>query len=263
MGLLRDLYRGLRIAWHKPGHWQLRQATYDRHVFRTVAVENEYRLPERLHADDVVLDIGANIGAFAYAALQRGAGLVCCYEPDADNFHQLSHNLRPYQQRVRLFRCAVWRSDARVQSLSLRNPCTAAHTGSLQVTSEPATQSVPALAFDNLVRQATAGERRIRLLKLDCEGAEWPILLTATTLDRIDALCGEYHLADYPEAFQVAGVPAFTAEILERFLRDQAFHVVLEGTPSLRPGSHFDSIGHFFAQRSAAVGPSRARSAAK
>jgi FkbM family methyltransferase len=45
------------------------------------------------------LDLGANIGAFALYAFTRGASMVTCYEPDADNFALLLENLRqtPYK----------------------------------------------------------------------------------------------------------------------------------------------------------------------
>jgi FkbM family methyltransferase len=245
MGHLRDLYRRLRVAWHKPRHWQLRPGTFDGRIYREVMLDNEYDLPPRFGPEDVILDVGGHIGTFAHAVLQRGAALVCCCEPEADNFRLLGHNLAPYGARVRLHRCAVWRSDVRVTSLWLHNPLRADNTGGSQVTGAPGGQSVPAVAFDDLVRSLTAGGRRIRLLKMDCEGAEWPILLTARTLDRIDAICGEYHLADFPEAFQVAGQAEFSLDVLQRHLRGAGFHVRIgPANRSSRP-----IIGHFFAQR--------------
>ena len=36
--------------------------------------------------------------------------------------------------------------------------------------------------------------RRIRLLKLDCEGAEYPFLATTKELGRVDEVAGELHL---------------------------------------------------------------------
>ena len=55
-------------------------------------------------------------------------------------------------------------------------------------------EPVAKVAFDEIVDRVTNhGERRVRLLKLDCEGAEWPILLTSQRLDLIDEICGEFH----------------------------------------------------------------------
>jgi FkbM family methyltransferase len=244
MGLLRDLYRRFRLACHKPGHWRLRPRSFDRRAFRDVVLDNEYELPARFGPGDVLLDVGAHVGSFAFAALKRGAGLVYCCEPDPGNFLQLEHNLRPWSDRVRLIPRAVWRSDRDAAVLSLHNPHRAGNTGAYRLTPETVSPPVSVLAFDELVAAATEGGKRIRLLKIDCEGAEWPILLTARTLDRIDAVCGEYHLGDYPEAFHVAGVPEFTPEVLRRRLAEQGF--VVQVRPNTRSP---DPIGNFLARR--------------
>jgi FkbM family methyltransferase len=243
MGLLRDLYRRFRLRCHKPRHWQLRPGTFDRRAFRDVVLDNEYQLPPRFSSGDVLLDIGAHVGSFAFAALKRGAGLVYCCEPDPGNFRQLAHNLRPYNNRVRLMQCAVWRSDRCVSELHLRNTHRPGNTGAFQVAEDGVSPSVSVRAFDDLVRSA-AGDGRIRLLKIDCEGAEWPILFTSRTLYHIDAISGEYHLGDHPEAFHVAGFPMWTPEVLARFLGEQGFRVHIQ--PNSRSP---DPIGNFFAWR--------------
>ncbi len=114
----------------------------------------------------------------------------------------------------------------------------------MQVAEGRTAQSVGVVSFDDLVTSAVPSGKRVRLLKLDCEGAEWPILFTTRTLDRIDAICGEYHLGEYPEPFHVPGYPAFTTEALERFLGKHGFRVVIEPNHHCR-----DPIGNFFAQR--------------
>jgi len=78
-----------------------------------VVVLNEYRLPDRFAPGDVVLDVGAHIGAFAYAVVQRGAENVWSIEPDAANCAAAAEHLRPYIDKgyVQLTHQAVWRSD--------------------------------------------------------------------------------------------------------------------------------------------------------
>ncbi|MFO0925518.1 MAG: FkbM family methyltransferase [Gemmataceae bacterium] len=244
MGLLRELYRRYLIARHRPPHWQLRTGTIDRRIFRTVVVDNEYRLPDRFDAADVLLDIGAHTGSFALAALRRGAGTVVCCEPDRDNFALLEDNLRPWTDRLRLRRAAVWRSDEPVASLCLHNPLDERNTGANQVTADATAASVPVAAFDALVDELTADGRRLRLVKLDCEGAEWPILLTARRLDRVDALCGEYHLGSLPPLFDVAGHTPYSPALLAHHLEAQGFAVTVE--PLSRGVT---PVGLFFAQR--------------
>ena len=48
-----------------------RPNTHDEEVFLAINTYHEYRLPERFHGDDVIIDIGSHIGSFCYAALLR------------------------------------------------------------------------------------------------------------------------------------------------------------------------------------------------
>lgn len=251
MGTLRRLYRDLAIAWHRPGHWRFRPASFDRRAFRDVVVENEYRLPRRLRPGAVVMDIGANVGTFALAALRRGAGLVVCCEPDAGNFEQLCRNLAPFADRTCLRRCAVWRSDVAVGTLTLGNPDVGRpdNTGAVRVTSSSSggggQQVVPAVAFDELVAELTAeGRCPIDLVKLDCEGAEWPILYTSQLLGRVRELVGEYHLGELPGAFDVPDSPPRRPEALADFLRAQGLTAEVRPCPAAP-----DRLGHWFARR--------------
>jgi FkbM family methyltransferase len=242
MGLLRNLRRRLALAWHRPRHWRFRKGTFDRRAFREVVVRNEYRLPARLPVGAVVLDVGANVGTFALAALRRGAGAVHCFEPEAGNFAQLRENLAPFAARVRLHRCALWRSDLRVPELALCNPDRAANTGAIRVAAAGG-ETAPARAFDEVVAELSANGRPL-WVKLDCEGAEWPILFTSRLLDRAAAVFGEYHLGELPPAFHVAGAPPRTAEGLVACLRGHG--LTAEAVPHPKAPAR---VGHFFARR--------------
>jgi FkbM family methyltransferase len=238
MGLLRECYRRFQVLRHAPRHWRLRPNTIDRRIFRTVVIDNEYRLPDRLRGDDVILDVGAHVGCFALACLRRGAGRIVCCEPDADNFRLLQHNLAPYAERVRLRQAAVWRSDAPSTALPLHNPLDGRNTGAVRVGGDGS--GAPAVAFDDLVRELG----RVSLAKLDCEGAEWPILLTSTSLSRIDSIRGEFHLGAFPEAYHAGGRTGFTPELLRRTLEGHGFQAEVIEAPGSSP-----PVGLFFARR--------------
>jgi hypothetical protein len=131
-----------------------------------------------------------------------------------------------------------------VTHLGLHNPDDEANTGAIQVTDAPATRRVPVVPFDELIDRATdGGARRVRLLKLDCEASEWPILLTSRRLDRIDAICGEYHVVPPAGPFAVAGYEEYTPELLERHLGAHGFRV--RTVPEPRQAG----LGLFFAER--------------
>ncbi len=116
----------------------------------------------------------------------------------------------------------------------------------------PGIESVP---FDDVIEQVTeGGRRRIRLLKIDCEGSEFPILLTATKLDRIDRIAGEFHEIGcarnpqtIPDGARVPGVDQFTVEVLAEALRRAGFDVTWQ-----RQGD--TSLGLFHAERRPAPG---------
>ena len=50
---------------------EFRNGTLDQAIFNGVAVRNEYRLPARFAASDIIIDIGAHIGSFAQAVLSQ------------------------------------------------------------------------------------------------------------------------------------------------------------------------------------------------
>jgi FkbM family methyltransferase len=240
-------------------------------IFDGVVALDEYRLPERFEPDDVVVDVGAHIGSFAYAVVLRGGQHVWSIEPDRTNCAFAAEHLRPYvaQGHVRLLHAAVWRSDPNDDELrfdgyhafpqSYPGMEGIVNTGGGSVMwgfGEP----VAKIAFDDLVDLATnRGERRVRLLKLDCEGAEWPIVLTSRRLHLIDEIVGEYHELGgaFPEIgenrasnahlFHSDRVAGFTIEELVLFLGDAGFCVTYDR--HVRPGGALEGLGYFFATR--------------
>jgi FkbM family methyltransferase len=251
--------------------WSFRPGTLDRMIFDGVVALDEYRLPERFEPDDVVVDVGAHIGSFAYAVVLRGGEHVWSIEPDRTNCAFAAEHLRPYvdQGHVRLMRAAVWRSDPNDDELrfdgyhafpqSYPGMEGIVNTGDGSVVwgrGEP----VAKIAFDDVVDLATnGGERRVRLLKLDCEGAEWPIVLTSRRLHLIDEIVVEFHElgGQFPEigenrpssahVFHSARVAGFTIEELVHFLCDAGFCVTYDR--HMRPNGALEGLGLFFATR--------------
>ncbi len=240
-----------------------RPNTQDASMFSGVVHANEYRLPDAFNGDELIVDIGMNIGSFCYAALSRGAGEVHGYEPDPSNFEAASKNLRQFGDRIHPHHAAIWRSDRPAEPLFLNHldPDTfgdgkEALTACGHVFSKGSGTTVPAIPFDDMLRDLTRnGNRRIDLLKIDCEGAEYPILYTSKQLHLIDEIIGEYHNfangyhPDHPfhhvaEEAKVSGYPRFHIEELVQFLKSQGFEVEYAGHPTLP-----NHIGIFFARR--------------
>ena len=162
-------------------------------------------LAERFAPGDIVIDVGAHIGSFAEAVVSRGCRNVTCIEPDRSNFEIAAENLRPHIEAgcVELVEArrggpTATRTTSALTAItrfqkSFPGMAGIINTGGGSVIwggGEP----VAKVAFDDIVDRVTnRGEHRVRLLKLDCEGAEWPNLLTSQRLHLISEICGEFH----------------------------------------------------------------------
>jgi FkbM family methyltransferase len=241
----------------RPSTFFCRPGTQDEVIFQWVNGDDEYRLPAAFEPDDVVIDVGAHIGSFCYAAVMRGARNVIAFEAEPSNYALAVRNLEPYGDRVRLHHQAVWRSDRLVQTLSFTASHEADNTGGGNVVWASAGNTVEAVAFDDVIRGATdGGRKRVKLLKIDCETSEFPILLTSRTLHLIDSIVGEFHECggpydsnSIPEHARVPGVSRFTIEELLRVLTWAGFNVTYSRMKN--PEQKDTNIGPFFAHRAA------------
>jgi FkbM family methyltransferase len=169
-----------------------RVGTEDRLIWDCVAVKNEYRLPDDLTGQSI-LDIGGHIGSFAHACLTRGAKHVLSVEPDKSNFDTLQKNTAKFGTRAAAIRAASWRSDEGHESDRLSHTGYGTNTGGGHCRPDLGAEPVPIVAFDTLVRMAASHTGFVDLLKLDCEGGEWPSLFTSRELWRVNKIAGEYH----------------------------------------------------------------------
>lgn len=98
----------LDVEWSLPYHPVVRLGTWDSHVF----AEQVKYTPLQIEPHSTVLDLGANIGAFALWAFHNGAASVNCYEPEDENSQLLRFNTRSY--RMNHFPFAVTGDKARM-----------------------------------------------------------------------------------------------------------------------------------------------------
>lgn len=161
---------------------------------------------------DVVLDVGANHGFAACWFAHRGAR-VYAWEPAPEVFSLLERNVKAngLADRVVAFPEAISGREGRAElaiSPVLGGGTSTLHpelAATLPITgrTEVRVRSLPAV-----IRELDL--RRIRLLKLDCEGSELEILrsLDGDLFDRIDSLAIEYHPAVYPLSELIATLEA-------------------------------------------------------
>jgi FkbM family methyltransferase len=227
----------------EPPHF--RPGTTDHLIWACVNQMNEYELPDSFAPTDLILDVGAHIGSFSFACLRRGAGAVVAFEPDPGNYDMANLNLSRFGARARVVPAAVWRSDVPARKLSLLASDDHANTGGGGVIGAEGT--VDALPFDDVLADILDRARvnRVRLLKLDCEGSEYPILLTSRKLHLVDEIRGEYHESDQPipDWSRVGGCNRFDRYTLRTALEAQGFRI------SLHEHTANPNLGLFFATR--------------
>lgn len=230
--------------------FSFRPGSLDESIYHSVNTYNEYRLPDSFAPDDVILDIGAHIGSFCHAAALRGSRRVFGFEADEENYRLAVRNLARHGEAVRLTNKAVWRSDRQVESLFFHATSDPGNTGGGNVGWADSGKEVPVVPFDEIVRSiAGDGRRRIRFLKIDCEGSEFPILLTSRLLSLVDEIAGEYHEFggdhdpwNVPKNYEMPGVTRLTVVELTEALAKEGFSVEHRRTGET-------NIGIFFAKR--------------
>ena len=93
----------------------------------------------------------------------------------------------------------------------------------------------------------------VRFLKIDCEGSEWEIFYTATKLDQIQEIKGEYHqpCPNWYALQQDAALPAYDRRVLATYLNDWGFDTTFDEPPADKNGPHGTQIlsGLFHAWR--------------
>lgn len=200
--------------------FHVRRGTWaDESVIRHVIDEREYHPPGyEIGADDVVIDVGANIGAFAVTAARAAPnGRVIACEPESDNFALLCDNLaRNGCRNVTAVRAAVTDHLGEV-SLSVSADNSSGH--SLRRSHGGPGVVVPAVPLDRLLDEHHV--ERCDFLKLDCEGAEYDILYHLPTeyFRRIRRIALEYHAS--PDEKRAKG------DGLVDFLRGVGFRIDL------------------------------------
>ncbi len=190
--------------------------------------EESDRLREIVGQGDLVIDVGANIGWYTLLLSARvgETGLVLAFEPEPRNFGLLSENIRLNDRggRVRAFEMALMSEDGDVEfELSDQNfgdhrvrrvPLDS--TPALERYSEAARRvtTVRGRAMDSVLESETLGSRAIRLMKMDCQGAE-PIVLAGAVraLERTAYLAIEY----WPYGIRRAGVEPH--DLIQRLAR--------------------------------------------
>ena len=173
---------------------KIRVRSTDLMALTNVWMVNEYDIEDfEINVNDTVIDIGAHIGLFSLLVSQRcKTGKILSFEPVRENFDLLVSNLKlNHIENVLPFNMAVSKN---LDKLNLfLNDDQSAHS--------IFPKSSESISVESTSLQKIFEENKIsscKLLKLDCEGAEYEIIdsLPLEYLDKIQNMVIEYHLAD-------------------------------------------------------------------
>ena len=187
-------------------------------VLREVFYQRAYADCFPFYEKATVLDVGAHKGFFAlFAAQQLGpASRIVCLEPAPATFHVLQQNLAANNvQRVTAVNAGL-AAEAGTATLYGDQSWNASLLRPPPDVPEPSGIDVRVLTLAGLLEDH--GLAQVDFLKLDCEGAEYPILFGADvhTLARIRTISLEFH--DTGEA-------RWTGLSLARLLHEHGFHI--------------------------------------
>jgi FkbM family methyltransferase len=171
-------------------------------LFAEIWFHHDYDIPGVvLRPGDVVLDIGGNQGFYACYAAWQGAR-VHSFEPDAENAALFRQNVtrNGFADRVTLVPAAVKGYAGKTAFYT-----TPALGGGMQTTVAAFAESyghqkgeeVPCINLADFIN--APGFERIRVCKIDCEGAELEIMqsLTPELAAHIDGIALEFHSGAY------------------------------------------------------------------
>ena len=144
---------------------------------------NDYRLLQL--KDRTVLDLGANIGAFARHAYAQGAKKIICYEPDPDNFKMLTLNTADIPV-VELHEFAVTGTDEPTRIINKRKSQTLS-SSLFKFRQANETKLINAIRFDKVITHD------VDAIKMDIEGSEYECLNLCPIPDHVKQIIVEFH----------------------------------------------------------------------
>ena len=203
--------------------------SWDSQLFNEVYNENEYNIGD-LNESDVILDIGSHIGSFTKLCFDKGSKNVISFEANYDNFSLSESNLKDYPTNIN--NLAVWRSDSDEKQVSFYLDSYESNTGVGTVMTEYGNK-VDTISLDTIL----SNYESVRLLKIDVEGSEFPILLTSKLLNKVNEIIGEFHeyesLDELPENCKVGNYSKYTRLDIINYLTEQGFVVEVDWSNSI------------------------------
>jgi len=204
--------------------YKIRPKSTDMGLISEIHSKNVYQIQKGDIGDGaVVIDIGAHIGIFSiFAAIQTENVTVYSFEPDPDNFQFLLKNIKinHLENKIRPFNLAVSNTNTPKKLIRSAASLTAHSFFANKFLSDEIKDSVEVNCTTLSAIFDRNKVKKCDVLKLDCEGEEYDILLNAPDgiLSKVVRITAEYH----------DGLTKYTHEDLENFLKSRNFEVKIK-----------------------------------
>lgn len=168
-----------------------RKDTNDIDVYNEIITSNLYQIDDL--TDKIVIDAGAHVGFFTRLCLDKGARFVYALEANRNNYIHGCKVL--FNRDNHVYRnIALWRSDRCESKLYCSDVCDTGKTdGNNIIYQNNSGEEVATIGLDMVIKTLADKYGHVDLLKIDCEGSEFPILYTSQLLPSIPKIIGEYH----------------------------------------------------------------------
>ncbi len=164
-------------------------------LYKEVFLRNEYKIPFKVSASPIILDLGANIGfASVFYATQYPGARILAFEPNPSSFDLLKKNISTcnFGDRIEAFPYALTNKEG-VISFYVGKESTSLRSSLFSDRAQGEEIKVEARPVSTFVSQLP----HVDIMKIDVEGAEYLIfedLLKTNQLSKIRNLVVEFHL---------------------------------------------------------------------
>ena len=160
--------------------WGVNCSNMNEIIKKEIFEENIYEKFFSVKENDIVMDIGANVGAFSYSILNKKPKHIYCIEPSINLISAIKNNLKGHS--VTIINCAVSNENNKSKKPN-ENVYIYSHEGEYE------TKTFKSILEENNIDH-------IDFLKIDCEGGEYDVFNEENKdfiLNKVKYIVGEWH----------------------------------------------------------------------